>query len=130
MQSLAFATFVVVAVLLQFVVPSYAEQDSVKALMVNADANGYKNAKVLNLHTISHNAEFYAANRLVRETDGKLKKFLGVTEIVEFLKNEKSENVLVFVPKEYLSELTESDLVETKILGESGEVVLVAVKRK
>jgi 4-amino-4-deoxy-L-arabinose transferase-like glycosyltransferase len=130
LQILAFVTFAVVAILLQFVVPKYAEQDSVKGLIANADAQGYKTEKILNLHTISHNAEFYGANRLVREPDGKLKKFLGAAEIVEFLKTEKSENVLVFVPKEYLNGLTKSNLVEAKVLGESGEVVLVAVKNK
>jgi 4-amino-4-deoxy-L-arabinose transferase-like glycosyltransferase len=130
LQALALATFSVVLILLQFVVPKYASQDSVKGLIEIAAARGYQNEKVLSLHTISHNAEFYASKRLVRERLGKQRKFLGSVGIAEFMKQNNDKSVLVLVPPEFLKDLLESDQVRSEVLGESGELVLVAVKSK
>ena len=129
-QILAFLTFAVVAILLQFVVPKFAYADSTKGLMQAANERGLTTEKVLNLHTISHNAEFYAAGRLIRTDDGKLKKFLGVSEIVEQIKRGNDKRVLVLVPHEYLNELTTSDLVEAEVLEKNGELAIVSVKNK
>jgi hypothetical protein len=119
--------FAVAAVALRFVVPAYAAADTTKYLIETADANGYRDAKILNLHTISHNAEFYGAGRLIRDADGKLKKHFGVSEVAEEIKRQGGKTVLVLVTLEYLHELPESNLVESKILGESGELTIVAV---
>ena len=130
LQILAFLTFAVVAILLQFAVPKFAYADSVKGLMETANKQGFTTEKVLNLHTISYNAEFYAAKRLVRTDDGKIKKFLGVLEIAEEIKRENGEEVLVLVPLEYQEELTASNSVETKVLANNGELAIVLVKNK
>jgi len=127
-QLIAFAAFAIVAVALQFFVPSYAQADTTKYLIETANANGYGGAKIINLHTISHNAEFYAAGRLVRNEDGKLKKFLGVALVAEEIWRAGGRDVLVLVPLEYLHELPESDLVESKILADNGELAIVLVK--
>jgi 4-amino-4-deoxy-L-arabinose transferase-like glycosyltransferase len=129
-QIIAFATIVAVAIALRFFVPSYAQADSTKHLIETADANGYSGAKILNLHTISHNAEFYGAGRLIRNADGKLKKYFGVAEVAEEIKRQNGETVLVLVSMEYLHELPESPLVESKILDKSGELAIVAVKNR
>ena len=130
LQTLAFLMFAVVAVLLQFVVPNFAYADSVKGLMETADKQGFTNEKVLNLHTISHNSEFYFAGRLIRAQDGRLRKFLGVAEIIEQINLENGNNVLVLVPLEFLNDLTESNLVESNVLGNNGELAIVLVKTK
>jgi len=127
-QFIAFATFAVVIISLQFFVPSYAQADTTKYLIETANANGYGDAKILNLHTISHNAEFYGAGRLMRDADGKLKKYFGAAEIAEEIKRQDGKAVLVLVPTEYLYQLKESNLVESKVLGKSGELAIVAVK--
>jgi len=129
-QIVAFVTFAGVAAALQFIVPSYAQADSTKHLIESANANGYSNAKILNLHTTSHNAEFYGAGRLIRNADGKLKKHLGVAEVAEEIKRQNGEAVLVLVSLEYLHELPESPLVESHVLGKSGEIAIVAVKNR
>ncbi|MDQ3714274.1 MAG: glycosyltransferase family 39 protein [Acidobacteriota bacterium] len=129
-QFITFVAFAVVAVALQFFVPSYAQADTTKYLIETANANGYGEAKILNLHTISHNAEFYAAGRLVRNDDGKLKKFLGVALVDEEIWRAGGRDVLVLVPLEYLHEFPESDLVESKILADNGELAIVAVKNR
>jgi len=130
LQGLAFLTFAIVAVVLQFVAPKYAYQDSTKGLIETARAQGYEDEKVINLHTISHNAEFYAAGRLIRDENGKLKKFLGVGEVVEEIKRAGGKDVLVLVPLEYLHELPESPIVESKIIDRNGELAIVLVKEK
>ncbi|MBA4122628.1 MAG: glycosyltransferase family 39 protein [Acidobacteria bacterium] len=130
LQIVAFATFAATVLILQFYVISYAPQETVKNLIAIADVGGYADARVLNLHTISHNAEFYAAGRLTRNTDGKLKKYFGVAEVAEEIRRGGNRDVLVLVPLEYLHELPESDLVESKILGNNGELAIVAVKNR
>jgi 4-amino-4-deoxy-L-arabinose transferase-like glycosyltransferase len=130
LQTLAFLMFAVVAVLLQFVVPNFAYADSVKGLMETADAQGFTNERVLNLHTISHNSEFYFSGRLIRAEDGKLRKFLGIAEINEQLKNENGKNLLVLVPLEFLHELTESDDLETRVLSDNGKLAIVVIYAK
>ncbi len=129
-RAVALATCAVIVVALQFFVPTFAQADTTKFLIENADASGYQNARILNLHTISHNAEFYAAGRLARDADGKLKKFFGVSEVAEEIKREKVETVLVLVPLEYLHELPESVLVTAKVLGDNGELAIAAVELK
>ena len=84
--------------------------------------------KVLNLNTISHNAEFYAHGRLVRTDDGKLRRFYEVGEIIEEMKRENVNEILVLVPLEHLNQLTESSLVKTKVLGDNTELAIVLVK--
>lgn len=130
LQGLAFLTLAIAAVLLQFVVPKFADEDTTKGLMETAAAQGYTNEKVLNLHTISHNAEFYAAGRLIRDDAGKLKKFFGVSEVAEEIRRQGGKDVLVLVPLEYLHELPESPLVESKVLDKKGELAIVLVKGK
>ncbi len=130
LQTLAFLMFAIVAVLLQFVVPNFAYADSVKGLMETADKQGFTSEKVLNLHTISHNSEFYFSGRVVRDENGKIKKYLGVLEVVEEIRRENGKNVLVLVPLEFLKELTESNLLEATVLGNNGELAIVSVKEK
>ena len=119
------ATFAIVIVALISVFPWFAETDSVKSLIAAADARGMTNEKVLTLHTISHNAEFYAAGRLLRSEDGKQKKLLGTTEVLEEIRRENGKPVLVLVPLEYLKQLTGSNLIRTEVLKENGELAIV-----
>ncbi|HEX8287501.1 MAG TPA: glycosyltransferase family 39 protein [Pyrinomonadaceae bacterium] len=130
LQALAFLTFAIIAFLLQFIVSDFAYRDSTKGLMETAKTQGYKTEKVLNLHTISHNSEFYAPGRVVRDKDGKLKKLLGVSEIAEEIERNDGEQVLVLVPLEYLNELTSSNFVETKVLADNTEIAIVLASKK
>ncbi len=128
LQGLVFLTFAIIAILLQFVVPNFAKQDSTKHLVETANRKGYKTEKILNLHTINHNIEFYGRGRLVREPDGKLRKFAGIAEIIEYLENERLQSILILVPHEFVSQLTENSLIDAKILDKNAELEFVAVK--
>jgi hypothetical protein len=129
-QLSAAATFAVVWLTLQFFSDPFINSETIKYLMETANAQGFTEEKVLNLHTVSHNAEFYAAGRLIREADGKLKKFLGVYEVLEEIKRQSGKNILVLVPLEYLKELTETDLINAQVLSDNREVAIVAVSAK
>jgi 4-amino-4-deoxy-L-arabinose transferase-like glycosyltransferase len=130
LQISAFFTFAVFALLLQLYAPKFAAADSVKNLVDAANAKGYAGEKITNLFTVSHNAEFYAAGRLVRDEDGKLKRFDDFLDLVNALKRAETPKILVLVPHDNTKDITESPLVESEILGDNGDTAIVLVKPK
>ena len=106
-----------------------ASHETVKYLIEKADANGYKNSKIINFHTVSHNSEFYGAKRVVRAEDGKLKRFDGVKELADEIRKD-GKPIVVLVPLEYISQLTESDIVTGNVLANNGELAVVGVSLK
>ena len=131
LQILAFLTFAVVILILQFAAPKYAAEDSVKDLVASANNNGYGSEKIVNLYTVSHNLEFYAPDRLVRNEDGTQKRFDDYSVLVNEVKNTAGGRVLVLVPQKDLANvLAENSSVETKVLGENGELAIVLVQSK
>ena len=129
--AVAALTLVASVLMILFYLPGFAAADSIKTSIADADAGGYSNAKVLGLHTTSHNAEFYAAGRLVRMPDGKQRRFLGAAEVKEFIVvYNAGKPVLVIVPREFLEQLQAFDGLETKIISNASDDVLVAVSAK
>jgi 4-amino-4-deoxy-L-arabinose transferase-like glycosyltransferase len=126
----AFITFALVAFLLKFAAPEFAQAYSVKNLIEAVNAKGYTSEKITNLFTVSHNAEFYAAGRLVRDADGKLKRYDDFLVLVNDMKAENTRQILVFVPHPNTKDITESPLVEAEVLGDNGDTAIVLVKRK
>ncbi len=125
--ALASAVFLVSIVLLQTVVPRFADMDSVSGLMRSAAERGYQNVPVYGLHTVAHSAEFYASRHLLREPDGKQKKLYGPFEIEAEMRRAGATRSLVLVPPEYLSQLTESQIVRSEVIRDNGEWVIVGV---
>jgi hypothetical protein len=101
----------------------------VKYLIEAANSAGYQNARVLNMHTVSHNAEFYANGRLVRDEFGKLRRFEGTGQVADEIRKD-AKTVLVFIPLEHLPQLTENESFETKVLGDNKELAIAAVSLK
>ncbi len=131
LQLLAFLTFFIVIVLLQFAAPKYSSQDSVKELVAAANKNGYSSEKIVNLYTVSHNLEFYAPNRLVRNNDGTQKRYDDFSVLANDVKNSIDGKILVLVPHKDLAKvLTENPSIETKFLGDNGEEAIFLVKAK
>ncbi len=129
LQFLAFATFAIVILILQFAAPKYAAEDSVKDLVAAANEDGYGSEKIVNLYTVSHNLEFYAPDRLVRNNDGTQKRFDDYSVLVKDVKNTADGRILVLVPEKDLANvLAENTSVETEVLGENGELAIVLVK--
>jgi len=122
-MAVSFITFVVVIGLLTFVVPKFADADSVRRLIQTADANGYSTSKIANFATLSHNAEFYADGRLLRDADGVQITFYDPAKITEVQQKVK-EPLLVLVPLKHLDALK----VEQKTqIADNGVLAIVAV---
>jgi len=109
------------------VVPGYAANDSVKPLISEADARGYANSRVILLHTISHNAEFYAPGRLERDDKGQLVGHFGTGEIAELLRSTGEASVLVIVPNEYAPQLNGSRELGSTPITHNTELTITAV---
>ena len=124
----AVATFAVIAVILQFFMMNYAESETVKNLVAAANAQGYANQKIVNLYVVSHNLEFYAAGRLLRETDGKQKRFDDFAVLISEMKREDLPEVLILVANKDIKNVTENGSVEAKILGDNGESSIIAIR--
>ncbi len=129
-QATALATFLVVVALILFVVPRFADADSVKGLIAAANDSGHRSENVLTLHTVSHNAEFYAPGRLLRDDTGKQRKLLGPAEVLDEIRKNNGKPALVLVPLEYLKSLLESPLLRSSLLKDNGELAIVYVQSK
>lgn len=116
------------SLLLVFVVPGLAESDSVKTLISAADARGYALSRVAGLHTVSHNAEYYAAGRLLRDEAGRQRRFSGNDELIVAMRSEGLDTLVILVPLEYLSELTSDKRLTHEVIRDNGELAAVAVR--
>ena len=125
---LATATFAVIVVLLVAVVPKYADDDSTKRLIAEADARGYGQSEVLSLHALSHNAEFYAAGRLLRDADGKQMRLYGPQEVLNEIRRKNGEPVLVLVPNEWAHQTLDSPLLNCEVIAKNGEHTILAAR--
>ncbi len=127
---IASATLAIEVALLQFVVPKFADNDSTRTLISTAADRGYSTNPVVNLHTISHNAEFYAAGRLLRDQNGKLRRLNSAAELKPILESNQGQPILVLVPLEYLYDLLRNESLRPEILLDNGELVIAAVSLK
>jgi len=131
-RRLCFAS-IVVAVLaaIAFIVSCAAEgiarKHSVRELLRAADARGYASTPVLHLHLVERTAEFYAAGRLIYRAGGGVEKLEGAQEVANALRKSGANAALVIVPVEYAYQLTDYASLEAEVVGDNGEVALVAV---
>lgn len=126
--AIAGSTLTAIVLLLILAVPRFADTDSVRVLIEAAANRGYTTNRVLMLHTLSHNAEFYAAGRLLRDETGSQKRFWGEPEMLAEINADQGKPVLVLIPLEYLSRLTGYDKVRCEVLKDNGELAIVYVE--
>lgn len=126
--ALAGLTFATIIILLLTAVPWYADGDSVKRLIAEANAAGYDKAEVLSQHSLSHNAEFYAAGRLLRFPDGLQMRLYSPTEIRDEIRRQNGEAVLVIVPNEWAHQTLESPLLDAQLITKNAEHSIVAAR--
>ncbi len=117
---LAGLTFVVLIAVALFAAPRFAERDSVKSLFDAANARGHVSEPVLMFLRISHNAEFYAAGRLVRDEEGKQRRVMTKEELVSELQT-LGGRAVILVPTEYVAQLSVIEEIETEVLGNNDE---------
>jgi len=117
-------------VLLQTAVPTLVEEHSVKSLIAAANRHGYVSNRVLTLHTVSFNAEFYAAGRLLKDEKGKQQWLSGANEVETVLKAGGGEPVLVLVPVQYVAQLTTDEKLRSQFLTDNGDLAILAVSAR
>jgi 4-amino-4-deoxy-L-arabinose transferase-like glycosyltransferase len=121
------ATFLLLACALVFIVPRFAAADSVKSLIQSADAEGFSGKPVLMFHTVSHNAEFYAAGRIVRNPSGAQEKITSLDALLKAVAA-GGNMAVVLMPVPYLEQIKTEKRLSYAILGNNGETVAVGVK--
>lgn len=126
-KALALATFVIVIGILAFILPRAADMDSVKGLLASADERGFRNEKLLGFITVSHNAEFYAQGRLIRDADGKQKRLINTGEVRAEVEKTETKSALVITPLEHLRHIVNSPELASEVISDNGEYALVHV---
>jgi 4-amino-4-deoxy-L-arabinose transferase-like glycosyltransferase len=122
------ATFAATVLTINLLLEQGARRESVRDLLVQAGERGYGSAPVLELHTIERTAEFYAAGRVARGgPDNEVIKFEGAPQIALAVR-ERGGTALVIVPLEHVGQLRAYAPLETEMIGDNGEVALVAVR--
>jgi 4-amino-4-deoxy-L-arabinose transferase-like glycosyltransferase len=123
------AMFATAAIALSCVAPVIARPESVRDLLAAASARGYGAVPIVQLHTVERTAEFYAADRMVYQSDGEPVKFEGVAQVADAARR-NGGLVLCFVPREYEAQLTSYPNIQTEVIANNGRVSLVAVRLK
>lgn len=127
-KALALITLVVIVIVIQFALPYFAEKDSVKDLITAAERRVPPSTPVAGFMTISHNAEFYAAGRLLRFPDGTQKRLNDVGEVAAFLGTSVNRELLVILRREHVHFLRSSPLLICEVVAESGEYAIAVVR--
>jgi hypothetical protein len=84
---------------------------------------------VLMFHTVSHNAEFYAAGRILREADGSQKRIGSLNDLVDMV-DRSGGTAAVLMPIPYIEQLKTEPRITFRYLSDNGELAIVAVTLK
>lgn len=124
---IALATLGAAVLTIQFALPQYARTDSVKGLFMTAAELGYATNRVAGFMTISHNAEFYAAGRSLRNPDGSQRRLNSAAEVAETIEALGGEPLLLIVRDEHLLQVSGNTGLRTTPIAKGGEQNLIAV---
>jgi 4-amino-4-deoxy-L-arabinose transferase-like glycosyltransferase len=113
-----------------FAFPKFAEKDSVRPLTWASASLGYGDLKVYPLRTLSHNAEFYAAQRLPRTIDGEQRRFESLEEIVGVMRAEQETKALILTPVSNVDSLRSRPDAEIAEIANNGKLAIAAVTLK
>ncbi len=103
-----------------------ANRESVRDLIKLAAARGYVSSPVYVLHRLDRTAEFYAAGRLLYDSDGEPVRFESVKEIEAAARDHRGP-VLVLVPVEHAGQLTAHPSLKAEALEDNGRFAIVVV---
>jgi 4-amino-4-deoxy-L-arabinose transferase-like glycosyltransferase len=123
-MSMAVGMLVTVAVLAALVVPKYADRQSVKRLIDTADGAGYRGSEIASFRTVSHNAEFYAAGRFIRDASGNQKRFETTDEINDVIVT-SAQPLLILMPLRELDQFKLEDDIQTSVIADNGDLAIV-----
>ncbi len=120
---IAGATVVLVVILLNFGAARYANRESVRDLLLTADARGYAGAPVIARRTDDRSAEFYAYGRVVYGPDGEPVTF---DEITVDEARELGGKFVVMIPVEYVANVQGVSTIE--VIGDNGKTAVLGWK--
>ena len=120
---IAGATAVLVVIILNFGAMRYARTESVRDLLLMADARGYANAPVLAQRSDDRSAEFYAHDRVVYGSNGEPITF---DEISVDEARARSGKFVVLIPLEYVDNVRGVKTIE--IIGDNGKTAVLGWK--
>jgi 4-amino-4-deoxy-L-arabinose transferase-like glycosyltransferase len=121
------AMFISVALILNCAVGDASHRESVRDLVLLADARGYTSTPVFYMLTDDRTGEFYAGGRLGYKADGEPFRFDGADEAADAARK-RGGTALVFVPTKWENQLTEYSAIETEIIGSNGVLTLAAIR--
>ena len=110
-------------------IPQLAQRYSAQQLVARANERGYGSAPVYSLHEMDRGTEYYAAGRVVYDSEGQPMKLEGPFEVLEAAK-ERNGPVLVVVPLQYLYQLLGLPSADVDVIISNGEVAIAAVRAR
>ena len=114
------ATLILIAVVLLFAAPRFAQQESVRDLLQVAAARGYADAPVLARTGDDRSAQFYAYDRVVYNANGEVLTFDEVSvESARAL----GKKIVVLIPAEYAANFRGTPNIE--IIGNNGRTAVL-----
>jgi len=120
---IAGATVVLVVIVLNAGAARYANRESVRDLLLMADARGYAGATVLAQRSDDRSAEFYAYGRIVYHRNGEPVTF---DEITVDEARELGGKIVVMIPVEYVENVREVSTIE--VIGDNGKTAVLGWK--
>jgi 4-amino-4-deoxy-L-arabinose transferase-like glycosyltransferase len=120
---IAGATVVLVVIVLNFGAARYANRESVRDLLLLADARGYAGAPVLAQRSDDRSAEFYAYGRVVYKPDGEPLTF---DEITVDEARARGGKFVVMIPVEYVGKVRGVSTIE--VIGDNGKTAVLGWK--
>jgi len=120
-------TFVALIVALRCAAPAMADRESSKRLLQLADMRGYSRTVIYGMQRSDRTPEFYAAGRVVYGADEEPIMYEGPSQVIGESQR-RGGAVLVFVPLEELSQLTEVAAVHADVIGNNRRYAIVAVR--
>jgi 4-amino-4-deoxy-L-arabinose transferase-like glycosyltransferase len=130
MMAIATATFALAGmiVLTLFVIPPYAEAESIKPLIAAADSRGMIGERVFAVHCVPHGAEFYAPGRLLRDANGAQKKLYSGPELKTEMERAGITHALVIITANYPDDITVHKFFKSEKLASNGELAIYSVE--
>lgn len=126
-QVTALSMLLAVHITISFALPSYADEDSVRSLIEFANLRGFATQKVVAYQFVAHNAEFYAAGRLLRDSDGKQFFVQDNYSFGHVFSQTGGEPFLLLVRANRLEEVENLPDLHTETLAFNGKLFLVSV---
>ena len=122
-MALAGSTVVLVLVALIFFAKPIANKESVRDLLLLADARGYAGAPVLARNSDDRSAQFYAHDRVVYGDDEDVLTFDRISNVEA---RKISERLVVLIPVEYVENFRNTPGIE--VIGDNGRTAILGWK--